>query len=114
MPRLETFSVRIKTGEAGPRTIPRYSINGFNIDFDELSGACGPGEVLEATAHPQSFPHSLILIGPEEGEWDIEGMTITYECDGSEPYTVKLGAVHLDDASDLNIWHERPPKVIDV
>jgi len=114
MPRLETFHVKIETGNQGPPTFPRYAINGFNIDFDELAGGCGPGEVLEATAHPQSFPHTLILQGPEEGSWDIQGLTVTYECDGSPPYTVKLGAVALDDGSDLNLWYERPQKVIDV
>lgn len=114
MPRLETFSIRIKTGAEGPRTIPRYQINGFDIDFDELAGGCGPGEVLEATAHPQSFPHSLTLSGPEDGAWDIEEVDLSYHCDGAEAYSIRLGAIRLEVDCDLNIWHERPPKVIDV
>jgi hypothetical protein len=94
--------------------MPRYSINGFKLDFDELNGGTGPGETLEALGRPESFPHSLHLTGPQNGTWEIEGIEATYECMGLEPYTVRLGAITLDDESDLNIWHERPAKVIDV
>lgn len=114
MPRLQTFHLKIKTGDQGPRTVPRYSINGFNIDFDEVAGGTGPGEVLEATGHPASFPHTLILSGPSEGAWEIKEIEAKYEVDGGEPYTIRMGPLTLDQKSDLNIWHPRPPKVLDV
>lgn len=114
MPRLESFSLTIKTGDTGPSYMPRYSINGFELDFDELEGGTGAGETLVANGAPQSFPHTLTLIGPDEGSWDIEGAELNYEVAGGEPYQVKLGAVTLADDEDLNIWHERPEKVIDV
>ncbi len=114
MPRLEVMRLKIATGARGLTQTPEYAINGFEIEFDELAGGTGPGEVLEAAGYPQSFPHNLVLLGPKEGAWDIAGVEATYECMGDEPYTVRLGAVTLDNASNLNLWYERPAKVLDV
>ncbi|MBI4556976.1 MAG: helicase [Candidatus Hydrogenedentes bacterium] len=114
MPRLNSFQLQIKTGQNGPAEPPRYSINGFVIEFEEMSGGIGPGETLEATGNPGSFPHSLSLCGPKEGAWDIEGITATYFPHGEPPYTVRFDAVTLDDQSDLNIWQDRPAQVFDV
>lgn len=114
MPRLDAFTLKIRTGASGLQEPPKYSINGFPLEFDALQGGTAPGEVLEATGHPQSFPHSLVLSGPEEGAWDIEGIEVTYECANETPYTLRLGPVSLDKRADLNLWYPRPPKVIDV
>ncbi|MCC6145199.1 MAG: helicase [Candidatus Hydrogenedentes bacterium] len=114
MPKLDAVTLKIKTGTQGPGEMPQYIINGFKLDFEQLEGGTGPGETLVAVGEPQSFPHSLHLTGPKSGSWEIEGIEATYECAGFEPYTVRLGAVTLDDESDLNIWHERPAKLIDV
>ena len=114
MPRLDTFQLTVHTGASGPGTLPKYSINGFPLEFDEYEGGTGEGETLEAVAHPQSFPHTLILSGPESGNWDIEGAEITYYCDGDDPYTLTLGTVKLEDRDDLNLWYPKPPKVFDV
>lgn len=114
MPRLDTFQLKLNTGDEGPGGIPKYTINGFPLEFDEQSGGAGPGETLDVVAHPQSFPHTLVLSGPESGNWEILGGEIIYRCDGEDPYTVQLGAVTLDDHADLNLWYTRPPKVFDV
>lgn len=114
MPRLDTFQLILETGDQGPGGVPKYTINGFPLEFDEQTGGTGPGETLEAVGHPQSFPHTLVLSGPEEGDWEIRGGEIRYRCDGEDPYTIKLGAVTLDDHADLNLWYARPPKVFDV
>jgi len=114
MPRLETFTLTLKTGERGLDATPQYLINGFALDFDSVEGGTGPGETLKATGDPQSFPHSLVLRGPVGGPWDIESAEITYDVFQAEPYTIRLGSVTLDDESDLNIWYERPEKVVDV
>ena len=114
MPRLEAFELKIKTGERGPDLAPRYEINGFKLDFEEMAGGNGPGETLELTGEPESFPHSLVLVGPEEGEWDIEEIEAKYTVMGGPPYTVRMGKVTLGDNQNLNIWHERPTRVIDV
>jgi len=114
MPRLESFTVRVKTGENAPPELPKYVINGFMVDFDKTEGEAKPGAVLEATGEPGSFPHSLLLCGPKEGLWDIEELTAIYRCQGEDPYTIRYGAVTLDHLSDLNIWSERPAPVFDV
>jgi hypothetical protein len=114
MSKLNTFDVVVKTGASGRTTAPKWVINGFPVDFDESKGGTGPGETFEATGNPGSFPHTLLLRGPDDGNWDIESVKVTYYPNGEEPYTVRLGAVTLDRESDLNIWHERPQRVFDV
>jgi hypothetical protein len=114
MPRLESFTLKIKTGDRGPEALPRYEINGFPVDFDEASGGIAPGDTLEVTGNPQSFPHTLVLTGPGQGVWDIEGIEALYRCGDEEPYAVRLGAASLDDHSDLDIWYTKPDPVIDV
>lgn len=115
MPRLDTFTLEITTGNRpGPEKLG-FNINGFPLDFDEIEGGTGSGETLNAMGSPQSFPHALALIGPTEGEpWDIESVTVTYNCGGMDAYTVHLGAVTLDDESNLDIWHEPPLPTFDV
>ena len=63
---------------------------------------------------PGSFPHTLLIRGPESGAWDIEEARVTYYPNGGPPYTVRLATVTLDDDADLNIWYERPQKAFDV
>lgn len=114
MPRLEQFELKIKTGKRGPNRMPRYEINGFALDFEEVEGGNGPHETLELIGAPQSFPHSLVLTGPTEGAWDIEEVQATYHVMGADPYSIRFGPVTLDEESNLNIWHERPPVLLDV
>lgn len=114
MPRLNTFDVVVKTGGHGPGVQPKWSINGFVVGFDQFKGGTGPGEIFAGTGNPGSFPHTLLLCGPENGDWDIEEVKVTYYPQGEEPYSVRLGPVRLDSESDLNIWYERPQPVFDV
>lgn len=116
MPRLDTFTLEITTGKRpGPEKLG-FNINGFPLDFDDVEGGTGRGETLNATGSPQSFPHGLALVGPTQGcePWDIESVTVTYNCGGMDAYTVHLGAVTLDDESNLDIWHEPPLPTFDV
>ena len=114
MTRLDTFTLEVHTGaNRGPERF-RYSINGFELDFEECEGGTDAGECLKLSASPQSFPHSLALRGPDEGTWDIESVVAVYHCMGEPPYTIRLGAVELDHESDLNIWHEKPQPVFEV
>jgi len=116
MPKLETFTLEIKTGtNPGPEK-PHFSINGFPLQFEEVEGTTEPGGTMNLMGETHSFPHSLALAGPENDapDWDIESVSIKYFCAGAEPYTINLGKVTLDDNSDLNIWHEAPPVMFDV
>ena len=116
MPKLNQFTLEVTTGtNPGPER-PQFAINGFPLEFDEFKGSTEAGATMKASGFPNSFPHSLVLKGPEDGEsnWDIENAVITYTCDRIDDYEVRLGAVTLDDESDLNIWHEPPLPTFDV
>jgi hypothetical protein len=116
MPKLTQFKLEIKTGTNPGTECPSFSINGFPLDFDETEGTAEAGAMLTVVGSPNSFPHSLVLMGPESGQpdWDIESVTATYECDKMEPYVVRMGAATLDDNANLNIWHEPPLPTFDV
>lgn len=114
MPRLERITVRITTGDEGPGESPSYTINGFTLPFDQVDGGTAPGQTLEATGFPGSVPHSLLLAGPSEGNWEIARLEAEYEPEGESPYTVAFAPLILDDAADLNIWQPRPPVEVDV
>lgn len=116
MPKLDSFTLEIKTGARRGPEKPLFNINGFPLEFEEMVGGTSPGETLKATGSVFSFPHALALIGPSEGAtpWDIESVRATYQCANMEPYTVNMGAVALDDESNLNVWHEPPPPTFDV
>lgn len=114
MPRLDTFSIELTTGDAPLTGELKFIINGFPLEFEEVSGGTGAGETLEATGAPGSFPHSLLLHGPEEGDWEIKEFSVTYRPSGEEPYRIRFGGVTVNSSSDLNIWAERPLPVIEV
>jgi hypothetical protein len=114
MPRLESFQIRVFTGEKGKNELPHFIINGFPLEFEQAEGSTEPGGEFVGQGSPGSFPHTLLLAGPEEGEWHIKEVELTYFPDGEEPYKVRLGDVTLDDNADLNIWHPRPLPTFDV
>ncbi len=114
MPKLNNIEITIKTGATGAPCPPKWVINGFTVDFEQFDGGTGPGEVFKASADPQSFPHTLVLRGPDAGAWEIDEVQLTYHTQGEPPYSVRLGKVTLDSESDLNIWYERPQPVFDV
>lgn len=114
MPRLEEFTLTIQTAAgAGPERL-EYEINGFTVDFDQMEGQLDAESECKVVGRPRSFPHSLALIGPENGEWEIAAIEAAYHCDGAEPYTVRMGPVTLDGETKLNIWHDPPLPVFDV
>lgn len=114
MPLLDTFELKVITGKrAGPEK-PCFAVNGFSLDFDSVSGGTQPGQTMIAVGSPKSFPHILVLRGPESGAWDIDEAEITYSFDDEIPYSVRLGAIRLEANTDLNLWYARPPVVVDV
>ena len=88
MPKLSQFKLEIKTGTNRGPEHPSFSINGFPLEFEETEGSTDAGATFTAVGSPNSFPHALVLMGPEQGEvdWDIESVTARYECDGMESY----------------------------
>lgn len=121
MPRLDMLQLKIKMGARGLGRNPRYEINGFDLEFDEIKGGSGPHETLELTGKPRKFPRSMALTGPDEGYWDIEEIIASYhvttadfDASSSGPYTLRLGAVTLDAETKLNLWYERQPPLLEV
>jgi len=108
------LELKILTGQRAPSKPPTYEINGFEIAFDEMAGSLVPGGTLELKGSPQSFPHSLALLGPNEGYWDIERIDATYYSGTDDHYTIRLGAVTLDGESKLNLKYDRQPELLDV
>src|SRR4051812_45137430 len=114
MPRLASMGEAIRTGKIGTESTVRLSFNGFIVPLDEPTGRTQPSELYEGTLAPMSVPHALTLSGPDQGEWEIEQVTVEYTPEGEPPYTVSFGSVRLDATNQLQIWAERPLPTFDV
>ncbi len=114
MPRLNTFKVTVETGDTGTPGPVKFSINNHTLPFEDTQGGTAPGETFEGRFEVNSYAHSLTLVGPEEGRWDIRRITVDYDCDHTEPYTVNFGAVTLDDTNQVNIWQDPPLPAFEV
>ena len=104
MPRLINFDVKITTGPQGHEEAVRCCINGHTMPLTNVEGGAKTGEVLTGGFTVNSFVHSLTIVGPDSGEWDIESITVSFECADTEPYTADFGAVSLDETNAVNIW----------
>ncbi len=114
MPRVNRLAISIETGESGRSEPVTFEFNGHELPFENVSGGTGPNEVFEGEFAPNSFAHSVVLVGPKEGEWNIAGFTVNYEIMGDDPYTVRFGEVTLDQETSVNIWQDPPLKAFDV
>lgn len=114
MAKLEKLELTILTGERSLDRDPVYAINGYELDFEEVSGGRGSRETMKLVGSPKSFPHSLTLTGPVDGYWDIETIEVTYHVSDGGPYKVRLGAVTLDRETSLDLWYDRPVQLLDV
>ena len=59
MPRLDTFQLVLQTGESGPGAVPKYSINGFPLEFDDYEGAPVPVKPCRRSLIPRVSPIRL-------------------------------------------------------
>lgn len=114
MARLRTFVWRVTFGENAPDTLPEYLINGFEVPFDDVEGEPGPGRTVTATAHPESYPHTLVLQGPPAGQWDLLESSITYHYENEPPWTCRLGAVVLRENRHFQLLYAKPNRIIQV
>ncbi|QPJ65762.1 MAG: helicase [Candidatus Nitrohelix vancouverensis] len=114
MPKLNKFKVTVETGDKGTEGPIHFCINNHKVPFEEVKGSTAPGETFEGEFEVNSFAHSLTLVGPEKGEWEIKKMKVDFEPDLNEPYAVTFGAVTLDETTEVNIWKDPPLPVFDV
>lgn len=114
MPKLNSFKVKIETGDQGTPGPILFSINRHNVPFENVTGNTEAGESFEGGFEVNSFAHSLTLVGPEKGEWRIKKISVDFDCEGTQPYSVTYGEVTLDETSQANLWQDPPQPVFDV
>lgn len=114
MPKLISFQIKVKTGDAGMQEPVSFSINSHVVPFENVKGGTGPGETLECDFEVNSFAHSLTLVGPKKGTWNIREMVVGFKAEHTEPYSVRFGEVTLDETNEVNIWRDPPLPTFDV
>jgi len=114
MPKLNKFKVKIETGGSGMDEPVKFSINSHKVPFDDCVGSTAEGQTFEGAFEVNSFAHSLTLVGPEKGNWEIKKATVEFEPDTIAPYSVSFGSVTLDETTELNIWKDPPQPMFDV
>ncbi|HIA02799.1 MAG TPA: helicase [Myxococcales bacterium] len=114
MPRINRIQISIETaanGWSGPVCV---EFNGHQLPLDNVDGSVLANSQLVGECSPNSFAHSVILVGPDTGSWDIAGVSVMYDISGEDDYSVKFGAVTLDETQSLDLWEERPLLAFDV
>lgn len=115
VPKIETLTVRIATGESGTQDPVRVRFNTFEIPLKPIVGGCGPREAYEGTFRLGSMGHSCVLLGPTTGTWDIESMEVRWDFGPMAPPIVhRFGPLKLDAGQEINILDEPPPPPFDV
>ena len=114
MPKLNQFQIKIKTGETGLDESVRFAINGFQIPFENVTGGTGPGQTFEAGFEVNSHPHSLTLVGPDKGKWNIKQISLKFDVEGVESYPITFGEMTLDETTEANILYDPPLPTFDV
>ena len=115
MPVLNSFKVRIKTGSTGTDSPVRFCFNGHVLGFNDPTGGTGSGESFEGNFDPKSFAHHLSLEGPEQGQWDIEEIAVTFDMmTEGEPYEVRMGPLTLGEDTCMDLMRDGPLASFDV
>lgn len=104
----------IETGVKGTQGPVMFSINNHQVPLEDLNGGCGSGETIEGGFNVNSFAHSMTLIGPEEGEWEIKTLKVDFVCENTDPYSVTFGPLMLDEKTEVNVWQDPPLPTFDV
>ena len=114
MAKIDRIDVSIETGTPGTADPVRFQFNGHLLAFETLEGGTDTGQTYKGTFEVGSVGHSVALVGPDSGEWDIAGIEVTYYCAGEDPYTLRFAGVRLNESNGVNIWREAAPESFDV
>ncbi len=114
MPKLNSFNIKIVTGDQGMDEPVQFSINSHMVPFENVQGGTGAGQTFEGDFEVNSFAHSLALVGPKKGAWNIREMEVAFNSENTEPYSVRYGEVTLDETNEVNLWQDPPLKTFDV
>ena len=114
MPKVNIFKVQVQTGLKGISEPVHFNFNNHKLEFENVTGSAEAGKNFEGNFEVNSFAHSLTLVGPQSGKWEIEKIAVEYDCENEEPYTVQFGSVTLDETTEVNIWRDPPVQSFDV
>ena len=114
MPRLERFEIEIETGDKGTEGPIQFRFNGHTLNFEEPTGGTAAQATFPGPFEPRSFAHSLVLLGPESGEWALERVRVQFYCSGTDPYSVCYGAAELNERNALDLWQDPPLESFEV
>ena len=114
MPKIEKIGIEIETGERGKQGPVQFEFNGHKLTFDTVSGGTEPNAQFEGEFEVGSFGHSVVLVGPDTGEWDIQQLKVTDNLEGENAYSLRFAPLTLDESHSLNLYHSRPRPTFDV
>lgn len=115
MPKIETVTVRIRTGKSGTTDPVRIRFNNFEIQLKVTNGGCGPGESFDGSFRLGSMGHACTLLGPKTGVWDIASLQVTWDYSPvADPVTWQFGALTLRAGGEANILDAPPPPPFEV
>ena len=112
MPRIDTVRLVIETGNPGTDSEVRIKFNGHELPLHRVSGGTGAGQTYEGTYDVGSFAHSVFLLGPKSGSWNVRKVRALYE--GFEPRTQEYADQTLKPGDEVDIWTPPPPPAMEV
>jgi hypothetical protein len=114
VPRIESISLRIKTGPKGSDAPVRIRFNGFELPLETVSGDVGPYGAYEGRFALRSVGHGCALIGPKAAPWDVASLQATFDYGAVAPAeTWDFGGRTLAPGEEWNLL-EKPPVAFDV
>lgn len=102
---IQTQQLTLDAGTPSPGTpVPvRIRINQFVVPLNRLKGDLEPGHTYEGSLDINSVVHSLELMGPPSGRWEIDSMTATFRMDNGS-HVHEMVSISLDANQPTNIW----------
>jgi len=108
MARLLQVRLTITTGTVSTQAPVRVRINGHILPVTCTSGDTRTGGMFQGVADIRSVVHSLELLGPVEGAWEVERVEAFFEMEQGEPYGHEIGPIRLEAGQAVNIWSATP------
>lgn len=101
MKMIQTVRLRIETGDPGTESRVRIRFNGHELDLSPVSGSTDAGATFEGACDVFSVGHSVFLLGPTDGTWQIRSVVARFE--GDEETTNEFGETSLAAGEQLDL-----------
>ena len=106
MQKVETLRIRIRSGARGTLEPVRIRFNGHELALQVDAGDTTPGADFEGSFVVSSVAHSVELLAPSTGVWDLDEVVAVFE--GLDPAERRHGPASLSDGQTLDLWNETP------